>query len=120
MDGHRGDDDIAFFAANLGHTYELSFDANGANLSDAQGALVPGRYLIQLRMNGNGYAWVSVGKWVAAAPIPTPAAPPAFPMSNAGIVAVEFHVRQGVNDRLAARTESGSAKLYATRVSYGA
>lgn len=120
MNSHRGDDDIAFFAANLGLTHALMFDTNGANLADAQGPLKPGRYLVQLRKEDNGYAWVSVGKWERGNPIAAPAAVPAFPMSNVGLVAVEFHVREGVNDRIAARTESGSAVLYITLVSYGA
>lgn len=48
-DAHQPDDDAWFFHADIGYTYDLAIDPGGAQLTDAQGPLVPGRYVVQLR-----------------------------------------------------------------------
>jgi hypothetical protein len=117
---HREDDDVAFYAAALKRTYELIAGTGGDALAEEEGALPPGRYLLQLRTGGRQYVWITVGKFEKGKPLTPSLGTPAFPMSNQGIVAVEYHIRKGYNDSLAAITEDSNATLYLTLVSHGA
>src|SRR5688500_18425020 len=103
-------DDIAFFAANLGRTYAIGADATGVQLTDNE-RLPEGRYLIQLRTLVDDYVWITVRPFVAGEAVTAYNAPPAFPMSRLGLIAMEFHVRKGVNDRISARTSAGVATV---------
>lgn len=117
---HRSSDDLAFFAAALGPTIELEADVTGDQTSDDVGALEPGRYLVQLRATVDDITWITVGPFVKGDPITAHNDVPAFPLSRIGLMAVEFHVRKGLNDRVAARTAAGTSSVYITKVSYDA
>ncbi len=118
-DDHDPKDDVAYFAADLGRTIQLSLTIAGAQTSDDEGALPAGRYLLQADVTAARIAWVTVGKFVKGTPIALLNAVPSFPMQNKLVVLQELHVRRGVNDRIGARMSQGEGILYITRVSYG-
>lgn len=120
MTGHRSDDDIAFFAADLGPTRKLACSVASASPPASEGPMTPGRYLIQIHnLSGNmrQIVWLTMGKFDKAAPLVALAVPPAFPLNLAAIAAIEVHVRKDVNDQLAAIAGAGTADLYFTLVS---
>jgi hypothetical protein len=120
---HNGDDDIAFFAADLGETRELSATTTGAQTTDTDGALEPGRYLIQIvDATAGAIVWIIRGRFERGAPLSLSAGPgPArIPLSTQALVAIETHVREGDSDRIGAITNTGVATVYLTRVSTGA
>lgn len=119
MDAHRGDDDIAFFAATLGRTIGIACSAVAAQIPDEEGALPAGRYLLHIADVTPKVAklWVATGKFEEAVAIAVAAAPPHFPMHLAGIVALELNVRRGFNDRIAAIMSVGTGTLYITKIS---
>lgn len=118
---HNGEDDIAFFAADVGYTYVMALSTALTTLPAALGALVPGRYLIQIGgLSAGAVAWVHFDKFQDDPPnivTPTGAGPQRVPIMSSSVVAIETHAVKGYSDRLSAILTSGSAVLYATRVS---
>ncbi|MCZ6868099.1 MAG: hypothetical protein O7G84_01185 [Gammaproteobacteria bacterium] len=122
-EARRGDDDIAFFAASLGRTRALAVTDTAAEITDPDGALVPGRYLLHVaNLSAGAVVWVATGKFEkGAAPLTVVAAAPHFPMSAATIVALELNILKEDNDRIAAiATGGGTGTLYITQISRGA
>lgn len=123
-DAQRGDDAIYFYAANLGRTRSLAATAAPTQLSDVDGALTPGRYLLHLGIVSNSAVlWVATGKFKKGGVLVVAAAPPHFPMSSNRVVAIEINVRKGANDQIAAVAAgpgSPSGTLYITQISRGA
>lgn len=117
VNAHSAEDDIAAFAAVVGFTRKIQATTAGVQDSDANGPLSPGRYLIQAIFNGNAIIWISFGKFEKGVTIDMPNDVPAFPLSNSVLIAIEFHVRKGVDDRIGARTSTGTADVYITKVS---
>jgi hypothetical protein len=119
---HRGDDDIAFYAADIGDTALLSASVTPAQLSDAHGPLPSGRYIIQVvNLSGTGkqLVWVGQGPFVPGGVMAIAAAPgkDRIPLSQQALVAIETNVVKGFSDRIAAVTSGGTAEVYITRVS---
>lgn len=118
---HNGEDDIAFFAADIGHTYVLPLTTGLTTLPAALGALVPGRYLIQVGgLSAGAVAWLHFDKYQDDPPnIPTPigAGPQRIPILLSAVIAIETHAVKGYSDRLSGILTTGTATLYATRVS---
>lgn len=117
--GARADDVIAFYAAELGITRKLACGVASAQLPDSEGALSPGRYLLQIADLSAPTAKVYVrGRpYIAAGTVTAVASVPDFPLHLSGLVAFEFNVRKGYNDRIAAITTAGTANLFITLVS---
>ena len=120
----RGDDAIAFYAADIGDTLELAASTVLAQTSDLQGPLKPGRYLIQA-INWSDttvVVWVTVGAWEkgSSLTLTATAGRRRVPLSSGGVVAFETNILKGDSDRLAVITNTGSATVYVTRVSRGA
>jgi hypothetical protein len=124
---HGGNHDVAFYEAAIEETYVAT--ATVGSLvefnSDAAGALLPGRYLVQVVGLAAGLpaqvAWVHVGKFVsgtALSPLnPVAAGTKRFPLT-ATIPAVEFHVLGGYSDRAAVQIGTGSdVTCFLSRVS---
>lgn len=116
---HRADDDIAFYAADLGPTRRLSVSTTPAQLPDEDGPLLPGRYVLFVDDMDASFtkAWVRLGAFIKGAVLPVQADVPWFPLSATGLVFIEFHVREKVNDRVAAVTGAGTANLYISLIS---
>lgn len=120
-DARNGRDDIAYYGADIGETWEISADDTGDQLSDDYGALPPGRYLVQVvDLNApTAICWVHVGPYVAAGTLTLTAAEGVrrIPL-GATVPAVEYNVRKDSNDRLGAIMSSGdTATVYVTRIS---
>ena len=116
----RGDDVIAYYAADLGKTRELALTNVSAQLPDAGGPLPPGRYLIHLGVLSAlaAVAWVKTGPFDIAVPLVATAAVPCFPMTVARVMAIEINVRKGHNDRVAAIMDAAfTGTLYVTAIS---
>lgn len=115
----RGDDVIAYYASTIGFTRALGVSAISAQVPDEQGPLEPGRWLLQLldRQSAATRAWLAFGPFRRGEPLVAVVGPPYFPMSGRGLIALEFNVRRGDNDRVAAVAENGTATLYLTRLS---
>jgi len=118
-DAQRGDDALAFYAANLGRTRAIACSTVAAQLLDDDGALLPVRHILHL-----GYLsprtstiWIATGKFERGKALSVSAAPPYFPMTPGRIVALELNVRKGDNDQIAAIMASGSGILYITEIS---
>lgn len=118
---HRGDHDIAFYEAAIEETRALAVTNVFSQFSDAEGPLVPGRYLIQLVSSSvsTAFCWVHLGKFekgvsLAGTALPGPRR---VPLSRSTVVAVETHVLANYSDRLGAIMTAGSGQLYVTRVS---
>lgn len=122
MTAHTADDDIAFYAAALGLTRALSLTPVAAQIADADGALPAGRYMLHLGdvSDDSAVVWVRTVKWNKDVDYAVPTAPPAFPMRPSRIMAIEFNVREGVNDQVAAIVTAGTATLYVTKLSFDA
>lgn len=117
MSQHHPEDDIAYFARDLGRTIALDLTTVAAQVPSAEGALKPGRYLFQIgkRSASTVVAWIVQGKFgTTLAPA---AAAPAFPMSADGVRGFELNVIAGYNDAIAAIMDTGSATLFITLVS---
>lgn len=118
---HRGDDDIAFYAADIGETRALSAAAGSpTQFSGSSGPLAPGRYLIQAVNLSvpSAEVWIGFGKFgeaVDLAAVPGRRRIPLVP--GGGLLAVETHVRKGDSDQIAAITSAGTATVYVTLVS---
>jgi len=115
---HNGADDIAFYEADIGYTYELSVTDAGAQLDEALGALPSGRYLIQAQgLEEGDVCWVHFGPYRKPIPLSVGSGPKRIPLTSA-IFAFETHIRKGNSDTLGAITTSGaSAILWITLVS---
>ena len=118
---HRGDDDLAFYAADIGETRLVSADAlSNQQTTDADGALVPGRWLVQVfPTDSAAKVWVGFGKFVAAVVLSSPVGPgkQRIPCSGKTIIAFETNVLKGYSDRAVARTTVGTAEVYLTLIS---
>lgn len=119
---HNGEDDIAFFAADIGFTYVLPLTTTLSVMPSADGALVAGRYLVQVvGLTTGAIAWLHFDHYQKdVPPDPSPLTgqgPQRVPLSAAAIIAIETHVKKGYSDRLCGLVTSGTATLYATLVS---
>lgn len=121
---HRGDHDVGFYEARIGHTYERVTAGAATPIhvnDDADGPLPPARYLIQLYNPSAATVVLWVGfsrfeKGVAAGSV-AGAGPARIPLVQGGLVAVETHVLQGEDDRITLETVGGTATALVTRVS---
>jgi hypothetical protein len=123
---HSGDHDKAFYEAAIEETFGAT--ATSASLTnvntDDDGALVPGRYLLQAAgtLVPGQTLWVHRGRFTAGTALSpiggaAVAGPARFPLT-ATIVALEFHVLGGYSDRIAVQLGSGSdVTVYLSRVS---
>lgn len=110
--GARGDDLLDFYRSDLGNARILALTNVSAQTPDAAGPLPPGRYILLIRAVAGQWAWVRTEPFVKTATV-TAAVNTGFPLSPDGLLAVEFNVRKGHNDRIAGILEAaGSATLY--------
>ena len=121
----QGTDAQDYFAAVLGKTRYLAVTSAPVQFSDADGPLVPGRYLLHiadtLPLNAPPMVWVNMGPFVKGETLAVAAETPYGPPFQDGrVLALEVNVRPGLNDQVSAITASGSAILYLTRISRGA
>ena len=120
-DAHRGDHDIAFYEATIGHTFEGAGDVVPSFVnSDADGPIPPARYLIQLaELSKNGaFCWVGFSpfvKTVGPNAVVGPG-PSRIPLSEL-LGCVETNILAGVDDRITLQTTEGTAVVYVTRIS---
>ncbi len=122
-DAHRGDDDIAFYAATIGATRLLAVADVASQTTDDDGAFPPGRYLLHIGNVGVGSTiWVAMGEFVKGGGLISIAASvPHFPMTQTGVAGIEVNILKGDNDRIAAvASPAGSANLFITLISRGA
>jgi hypothetical protein len=124
-DAQRGDDALYYYAANLGLTQAIAVTATPAQTSDIEGALTPGRYLLQIAdvSNSGTTIWVRTGKFEKGVALSMVAGVPWFPMKPGGVIAIEINVRKGDNDRIAAVASGPGTPLgtlYVTQISRGA
>jgi len=119
---HHGDDDLAFYHADIGET-RGPLQANAVapvQFADVLGPLSPGRYLIQVTdLGGSGrqFVWVGMGAYGSTIPLTASAGLQRFPFSSGGLIALEVNVRRGYNDQVAAITTSSTADVYVSKVS---
>lgn len=116
---HNGADDIAFYEAAIGHTYQLDADDSGVQLGSDAGPLPSGRYLIQaFNLSAGGVCWVHVGGHGQALGLVAGAGRNRIPLTRETILAVETHVRKGDSDTVGAICTAGAtATVWITRVS---
>ena len=118
---HNGDDDIAFFAADVGYTYVLPLTTDLTTLPAALGALVPGRYLVQVGgLNTGAIAWIHFDAYQDDPPAintPTGAGKQRVPLMPTGLIAIETHAVKKYSDRISGIVTTGTATFYVTRVS---
>jgi hypothetical protein len=121
---HGGNHDQAFYEAAIEETFEAAA-ATGVLTpfnADTDGALAPGRWLVQVRgLAATQEVWVHVGPFVAGTPLapvaPTAAGTKRFPLTSS-IVGLEFHVLNDYSDRVAVQLNSGaSVACFLSRVS---
>ena len=121
MNAHRGDHDIAFYEAVIEETRSLDVTAAGEETPDDDGALTPGRYLVQFFQTSGpttAICWLHVGVFKEGVLGPT--AEPGnkrFPLSASSIIAIEFNVMTDENDRIAGIMSEGAGTLFISRVS---
>jgi hypothetical protein len=116
----QGQDAVAFFAASVEETRELSLSTSSAQISDINGALQPGRYLLLLRdTDVSGWTWIKFGKFVKGGTLTATVGPgvTTLPLSRAAIIGFEVNINAGENDRIAAVNEVGGGTLYMIRIS---
>jgi len=120
MGSHEGKDDIAFFHAAIERTYELSATVGGAQLSDAEGALPEGRYLIQVvnQTPPAALCWIHVGAFEVGVSLSLVAGAGGdrIPLGSS-VVAIETNVVRGDSDRIGAIMSAGTATVFITRIS---
>ena len=121
---HSGTHDIAFYEADIGGTFVISASTTLANApSDVEGALPPGRYLVQAISFSDATAtcWLHVGRFESGTPLvpgnDIAAGTQRFPLHGDAMPAIEFNVLTGHNDRVAVVTSAGTATVYLSRVS---
>ena len=118
---HNGDDDIAFYAADVGYTYVLPLTTGLSTLPAVDGALVPGRYLVQVGgLTTGAIAWVHFDAYQDDPPAisnPTGAGRQRVPLMATGLIAIETHAVAKYSNRISGIVTSGTATLYVTRVS---
>jgi hypothetical protein len=114
----RGDDAVAFYAAKLGPTTLLASGVAAAQTPDADGALVPGRYLVQIaNIVGAGVTWIKMVPFVKGQTETLAVGVPAFPMQAGGVTSFTVNVLLNVNDRVVSVTSAGTSNVYLTRIS---
>lgn len=112
----RADDELDFFNADMGPTTLVNLSTTAAQTTDADGALPPGRYLLQvIGLATNAVAFVKQVPFKKTETVALIAAPPAFPF--AATTAIEVNVRKDFSDRIVGRCDTGTAKLYITQLS---
>lgn len=119
---HRGDHDIAFYEATVGHTFQgAGTTAPSFVNSDGDGPLPPARYLIQLADTSaeSVICWVGFEGFEegATASSIAGAGPKRIPLKRDTIVAIETNILEGEDDRMILETSAGTATVYVTRVS---
>lgn len=119
---HEGDDDRAFYHASIGITFALlAVGVAGAQTSDDDGALLPGRYLIQVGNFSDPAAlcWIHVGAWEESSPLALGAVAgrKRVPFVQGGLIAIETNVLTGDSDRIGAQSSIGTCDVYITKVS---
>jgi hypothetical protein len=122
----RGDDLMMFYAADLGISRKLNItNAASAQIADADGALAPGRYLVQVFATAGGKpvdrCWLRFGKFETGGTITATTDVPSFPVDPDGVFVFELNVRPGYNDRLAGIVAAAGAAhtVYVTRIDHG-
>ncbi|MCH9836988.1 hypothetical protein K0U83_15080 [bacterium] len=121
---HRGDFDIGYYEASIEETHSVTAAVGALTNAPAaaEGALRPGRYLVQLSNPTAGtVVWVHVGAFDAAVPL-APANPIAagtrrIPLSSSGVLAIEFQALTGYSDRIAVQAVGNAATVFISRVS---
>ena len=121
---HRGDHDIAYYEARIGHTFALT-TAGAATPAfvneDADGPIPAARYLIQLASVSVPavVAWIGFSAFEAGdtAGSVAGAGPARIPLSQSTIIAIETHVLEAADDRITVETIGGTGTVYVTRVS---
>ncbi len=119
---HRGDDDIAFYAADIGITFHLSATSGSpVQTTDAEGPLPEGRYIIQALniSTDSALVWIGFGAFEQSTTLALTAGVGTrrIPLSAGGLIAVETNILKGYSDRVAAITSAGAADVYLTLVS---
>lgn len=117
---HNGEDDIAFFAADIGYTRLLDLTTTIAFPPDAEGPLPPFRYLVQvLDMSAGATCWVHFTKFEKTDQpvVATPGAAGDQRIPLKALAAFEVNVRKGYNDRIGALVSTGTGKIAITAVS---
>lgn len=118
--GVVGDRGLDFYDADIGETLVVALTGASAQTSDAQGALSPGRWLVQV-VDPTNRTWIRFGPFVAAGTLTAVAAqgPQRIPIDPDGMVrAFEILIRPNHNDRVAGIVESGgTATLWLTKIS---
>lgn len=117
----RSVDTVDFYGASLEDTRLVNATVSGDQTTDGDGPLTPGKYLVQVFNISDSAAliWILVGPFVPSSPISLAASPGArrIPLSAQALVAMEFNVIAGINDRLGAITTVGTAEVYLTHMS---
>lgn len=117
-------DERLFFQAAIGGSLRVALTIASAQTSDAQGALPPGKYLVQF-LGLTGVAWIRANKFVPGETITAvvPGVIPApgdrvneFPIDPAIARSFTLHVRNGINDRIAAILSAGTATMIITKL----
>ncbi len=106
-------DSLAFFAADLGITYQVDLTTTTAHSVK----LPPGLYVVQALSYAGGAArvWAAARAFEAGRLNDVAAAVPFFPMDEGGPVSkFEIAVKAGVNDQVSGRTDAGTASLFIT------
>lgn len=121
----QGTDAQDYYAATLAETRYLAVTSSQSQLSDSDGPLIPGRYLMHISDSAPAGSppkvWVAMGPFAKGVTLAVSAATPHGPPFQDGrVLALEVNVRKGYNDQVAAITSSGSAVLYMTRISRSA
>lgn len=116
----QGQDAIAFFAADVEETRALTLSTSSNQVSDVDGALPPGRYLLLLRDVGvSDWTWIQFGRFVKGGTVTATVGPGVnkLPLSRQSMIGFEINIVSGENDRIAAINESGGGTLYMIRIS---
>lgn len=116
----NGSDAIADFTAALGFTRKLAATQVASQTSDADGALEPGRYLVQLinPSAADAIAWLRAVPFVKTETVAVDQDAPSFPLQRNALVSVQFNALRGVSDRVAVRmSAAATGTLYITRIS---
>lgn len=114
--GARPDDELDFYDADIGRTIEVGLTTVAAQTTDAEGALSPGRYLIQVTTSSDtDIAWMKVAPFVKGGTADVAAAVPNMPFRI--VKAIEYNVRKGASDRIEGIMGTGTGTLTITKIS---
>lgn len=115
------------FAAAIGASFRLGLNTSSQQTDDIQiGAIPPGKYFVQVIGLGANTCWIKTGAFEKGVALPDAVVPGAvaagasdrvneFPLVATGVESLVLHVREGVNDRIAAILTAGTATLVMTK-----